>query len=50
MRKYTLNAYFQMLDMEDNIYKNKFAVKATIGLIKTMNRINKIKETEAQRF
>lgn len=41
MRKYTLNSYFQMLDMEDNIYRQKNAVNAAIGLIKTMNKVNK---------
>lgn len=39
-----------MLDMEDNIYRNKNAVKAVIGMIKTMNKVNKIREEEEKRF
>jgi len=30
--------------MEDNIYKNKYAVKAAIGAIKTLKKINPIKD------
>ncbi|CDW89756.1 n-alpha-acetyltransferase auxiliary subunit-like [Stylonychia lemnae] len=50
MRKYTLNAYFQMLEMEDNIYKNKNAVRAAIGIIKTMKKVDKIREEEQKKF
>jgi sulfur transfer complex TusBCD TusB component (DsrH family) len=50
MRKYTLNSYLQMLEMEDEIYKNQNAVKAAIGIIKTMNKVDKIKEEEEKRF
>ena len=50
MRKYTLNSYFQMLDMEDNIYRNKNAVTAAIGLIRTMNKVNKNLEQEKAQF
>ena len=32
--------------MEDNIYRNKNGVKAAIGLIKTMNKVNKNLEEE----
>lgn len=39
-----------MLEMEDNIYKNKNAVKAAFGIIKTMNKVEKIKEEEEKRF
>lgn len=35
-----------MVEMEDKIYKNKFAVKAAIGMIKTMKRVDPIKEEE----
>lgn len=36
--------------MEDNIYKNKNAVDAAIGIIKTMNKVENIKEEEQKRF
>ena len=36
--------------MEDNIYQNKNAVKAAVGIIKTMQKVDKIKEEEAKRF
>lgn len=36
--------------MEDHIYKNKYAVKAAYGLIKTMNKVDKIREEEEKRF
>lgn len=35
-----------MLDMEDSIYKNKYAIKAAIGMIKVMKKIDGIKEQE----
>jgi hypothetical protein len=50
MRKYTLNSYFQMLDMEDEMHRNKNAVRAAIGLIRTMNKVNKIKEAELEKL
>lgn len=50
MRKYTLNAYFQMIEMEDNIYKNKNAVRAAIGIIKTMKKVDKNREEEQKKF
>jgi len=39
-----------MLDMEDKVYQNKYAVRAALGLIKTMNKVEKIKEEEQKRF
>jgi hypothetical protein len=39
-----------MLEMEDNIYKNKFAVKSAIGIIKVMRKVEKIKESERERI
>lgn len=39
-----------MLDMEDNIYKNKNAIKAAIGMIKTMNKVNKNLEEEKSKL
>ncbi len=50
IRKFTLNAYFEMLDMEDELYKNKFAVKSTIGMIKVMKKIESIKESELEKL
>ena len=49
MRKYTIFAYFEMLDMEDKLYQNKFAVKAAVGLISTLNKVVKHKEEEEKR-
>jgi N-alpha-acetyltransferase 15/16, NatA auxiliary subunit len=33
MRKFTLNSYFEMIDMEDRVYRNKYAVRAAIGMM-----------------
>ena len=44
LRKYTLQSYFQMVEMEDQIYKNKFAVKSAIGIIKIMKKVDHGKE------
>ena len=38
MRKFTLFAYIEMIDMEDRIYKNNFAVKAALGLIRALKK------------
>ena len=46
MRKFTLFAYIEMIDMEDRIYKNNFAVKAALGLIRALKKVEKIKEEE----
>ena len=33
-----------MVEMEDQIYKNKFAVKSAIGIIKIMKKVDHGKE------
>ena len=50
IRKFTLGSYLQMIDMENNVYKNKYAVKTAIGIIKTLNKVNKNKEEESAKF
>jgi N-alpha-acetyltransferase 15/16, NatA auxiliary subunit len=42
LRKFAINAYFEMLDMEDHIYHNKYAVRAALGMIKTARRALKL--------
>jgi peptide alpha-N-acetyltransferase len=42
MRKYTLNSYFEMLAMEDRVYKNKYAIRAAIGMIKVARKAAKL--------
>jgi N-alpha-acetyltransferase 15/16, NatA auxiliary subunit len=44
IRKYTLNSYFEMLEMENDLYKNKHAVKAAIGFLKVMKKVSSIKD------
>jgi hypothetical protein len=39
-----------MLDMEDHIYRNRYAVKAALGLIKIYKKLDTIKEEESKRF
>lgn len=39
-------AYLEMIEMEDRIYKNKFAVKAALGMIRALKKIDRIKEEE----
>lgn len=46
MRKFTVFAYLEMIEMEDRIYKNKFAVKAALGMIRALKKIDRIKEEE----
>ena len=42
IRKYTLNSYFEMVAMEDKVYKNKFAVKAALGMLKAAKKAEKV--------
>lgn len=39
-----------MLDMEDNVYKNKYAVKSALGSIKVLRKLSKIQKEELERF
>ena len=48
MRKFTIFAYFQLLEMEDKIYKNVYAVKAALGMIKALRKANRVKEEESK--
>jgi peptide alpha-N-acetyltransferase len=50
IRKYTITAYFQMLDMMENIYRNRNAVRAALGIIKTMSKVQMIREEEEKQF
>ena len=50
MRKYTIFAYFEMLEMEDKLYQNKFASKAAVGLIASLNKLVKNKEEEENKL
>lgn len=36
--------------MEDHLYRNKFAVKAALGLIKIYNKLDKIKDDDKAKF
>lgn len=38
IRKFTLTSYFEMIAMEDRVYKNKFAVRAALGMLKTARK------------
>jgi hypothetical protein len=39
-----------MLEFEDDLYNNKFAVTSTIGMIKVMKKIDRIKEEELKKI
>jgi hypothetical protein len=39
-----------MIDMEDNLYRNKYAVRASIGIIKVMRKVVGIKDDELNRI
>ena len=39
-----------MLNMEDNIYTNKYAVASAIGIIKVMKKVDTIKEEELKKL
>jgi hypothetical protein len=39
-----------MIDMEDNIYKNKFAVRCALGMIKILRKLEKNIESEKVKF
>ena len=46
MRKFTIQSYFEMLAMEDKVYRNKFAVKAALGTIKLARKAAKLNAAE----
>jgi hypothetical protein len=46
MRKMTINAYFQLVEMGDKLFKNKQAVRSALGIMKTMEKAQKKKESE----
>lgn len=46
MRKFTIQSYFEMLAMEDKVYRNKFAVKAAFGTIKVARKAAKLNAAE----
>jgi len=46
IRKYNLNSYFEMMVMEDNVYNNKFTVKAAIGMLKVAKKAVKLDPKE----
>lgn len=39
-----------MLDMEDNTHRNKNAVRAALGMIRTLSKVDKIKESELEKL
>ena len=45
-----MGAYFEMIEMEDSVYKNKYAVKCAIGIINTLKKINGNVEEEKSKF
>jgi hypothetical protein len=52
MRKYTLTSYLELLTMMDGLYRNRNAVRACLGLIRTLAKVEKINSdgSEAKRF
>jgi len=46
LRKFAINAYFEMLEMEDRVYRNKYAVRAALGTIKVFRRVSKLNKEE----
>lgn len=46
MRKFTLNSYFEMIDMEDRVYRNKYAVRAAIGMMRVAKKASGINAQE----
>ncbi len=50
IRKFTVGAYFEMIEMEDSVYKSKYAVKCAIGIINTLKKINANLEEEKSKF
>ena len=39
MRKFTLGSYFQMMELQDTLYKNKYAVKSVLQMIKIFSKV-----------
>lgn len=39
-----------MIDMEDKVYKNKYAVKCALGMIKTLRKVEKVKTEESEKM
>lgn len=46
MRKFTISSYFEMIKMEDKVYRNKFAVKAAIGMLRVAKKAAKVDTKE----
>lgn len=44
----TLNAYFQLVEMSEKLFKNKQVVRSAIGIMKTMEKVAKNKEKEIE--
>ena len=42
LRKFCINAYFEMIEMEDRLHQNKYAVRAALGMIKTARKALKL--------
>lgn len=45
-----MNAYFEMIDMEDNVYRNKYAVRCAVGTIRCLRKLEIIKGEEEGKF
>ena len=51
LRKYTLSAYEEMIELSDStLYQNKTVVKSAIGMLKLAKKVEKIAEAERPRF
>jgi peptide alpha-N-acetyltransferase len=46
IRKFTLNSYFEMLEMEDQVYCNKYAIRAALGMLKAAKKAAKLNAQE----
>ena len=39
-----------MIDMEDEMHRNKNAIRAALGMIRTMSKVDKIKDAELEKL
>eukprot|EP00350_Pseudokeronopsis_sp_OXSARD2_P007658 CAMPEP_0170568452 /NCGR_PEP_ID=MMETSP0211-20121228/81211_1 /TAXON_ID=311385 /ORGANISM="Pseudokeronopsis sp., Strain OXSARD2" /LENGTH=185 /DNA_ID=CAMNT_0010890355 /DNA_START=1156 /DNA_END=1713 /DNA_ORIENTATION=- len=50
IRRFTVGAYFQMLEMEEQLYKSKYAKKCAIGTLKCLKKVSKLSEQAKKDF
>jgi hypothetical protein len=46
MASFNYQGFFECLDQIDHLYKNKYAARAAVGIIKCLRKVDDIRESE----